>query len=196
MATINLLPWREEYRAEKKKEFLAILGATLIGALIILFIWDRIVEGRISNQEERNQILNQEIAVLDKQVKEINELKRRRQEMLDRIQVIQNLQSNRPEVVRIFDELVKAVPDGLFLTDLSRKGNYVSLQGVAESNNRVSSLMRQLDASNNYENSNLTRVEANDLLSEDGSDFEMKVQIQAKASEANGTDVAGGANGG
>ncbi|MGV6807198.1 MAG: PilN domain-containing protein [bacterium] len=195
MATINLLPWREQYREEKRKEFFALLALTAIVAFVLLFVWDRYVNSRIEWQQSRNEYLQQEITKLDKQVAEIRELKKRRQEMIDRMQVIQNLQSNRPETVKLFDELVKAVPDGLFLSNLNRKGTVVSLKGYSESNNRVSSLMRQLDASVKYSDSNLTKVNADDVLGEDGSTFEMNVRIKPEPGAEN-PDTQGGATGG
>ena len=181
MTTINLLPWREEFRAEKRKEFLTLLGVVAVSALIILVVWDRLANARIDWQESRNQLLETEIKVLDKQVAEIKELKRRRQEMIDRIEVIQNLQVERPETVKLFDSLVRAIPDGLYLSKMQKNGTGVSLSGFSESNNRVSSLMRSLDGSTKFKDSNLTRVVADNLLGEDGSKFEMKANVRKVA---------------
>ena len=177
MAKINLLPWREAYRTEKKKEFLSLLVAVLIAAVLTVFGWDRVVNHQIETQNDRNQLLKREIAKLDKQVAEIKELKKRRQGLLDRMQVIQELQGNRPEIVKIYDEFVRAVPDGVYFTKMTRKDSQISLVGYAESNNRVSSLMRRLDASYKFTEPNFTKVQANDALGEDGSQFEMRVKI-------------------
>lgn len=177
MAKINLLPWREAYRTEKKKEFLSLLVAVLIAAVLTVFGWDRVVNYQIETQNNRNQLLTSEIAKLDKQVAEIKELKKRRQGLLDRMQVIQELQGNRPEIVKIYDEFVRAVPDGVYFSKMTRKDNQISLVGYAESNNRVSSLMRKLDASYKFTEPNLTKVQANDALGEDGSQFEMRIKI-------------------
>lgn len=177
MAKINLLPWREAYRTEKKKEFLSLLVAVLIAAVLTVFGWDRVVNYQIETQNNRNQLLTSEIAKLDKQVAEIKELKKRRQGLLDRMQVIQALQGNRPEIVKIYDEFVRAVPDGVYFSKMTRKDNQISLVGYAESNNRVSSLMRRLDASYKFTEPNLTKVQANDALGEDGSQFEMRIKI-------------------
>lgn len=177
MANINLLPWREEFRAEKKKDFLALLGVVLVFSLLVAFGWDRVTNGRIENQESRNQLLKTEIANLEKQVAEIKDLKSRRQELIDRMQIIQSLQSNRPEIVRIFDEFVRAVPDGLYFSNMDRKAESISLKGFSESNNRVSALMRNLDNSYKFTDPNLTKVEADNTLGEQGSQFEMKVGI-------------------
>jgi type IV pilus assembly protein PilN len=177
MAKINLLPWREAYRAEKKKEFVTLLGMVLIFAAVAAFGWDRVVNSQIDSQVSRNQLLKTEIAKLDKQVKEIDELTKRRQNLLDRIKVIQEVQGNRPEIVKIYDEFVRAVPDGVYFTEMERKAESISLVGFAKSNSRVSVLMRRLDASYKFTEPNLTKVEANDALGENGSQFEMQVKI-------------------
>ncbi len=177
MAKINLLPWREAYRAEKKKEFVTLLGMVLIFAVVVAFGWDRVVNSQIDSQVSRNQLLKTEIAKLDKQVKEIDQLTKRRQNLLDRIKVIQEVQGNRPEIVKIYDEFVRAVPDGVYFTEMERKAESISLVGFAKSNSRVSVLMRRLDASYKFTEPNLTKVEANDILGENGSQFEMQVKI-------------------
>lgn len=177
MAKINLLPWREAYRAEKKKEFVTLLGMVLIFAAVVAFGWDRVVNSQVDSQVSRNQLLKTEIAKLDKQVKEIDQLTKRRQNLLDRIKVIQEVQGNRPEIVKIYDEFVRAVPDGVYFTEMERKAESISLVGFAKSNSRVSVLMRRLDASYKFTEPNLTKVEANDILGENGSQFEMQVKI-------------------
>lgn len=182
MAKINLLPWREAYRAEKKKEFVTLLGMVLIFAAVVAFGWDRVVNSQIDSQVSRNQLLKTEIAKLDKQVKEIDELTKRRQNLLDRIKVIQEVQGNRPEIVKIYDEFVRAVPDGVYFTQMVRKGESISLVGLAKSNSRVSVLMRRLDASYKFTEPNLTKVEANDTLGESGSMFEMQVKVVKSSS--------------
>ncbi|TNE80928.1 MAG: pilus assembly protein PilN [Gammaproteobacteria bacterium] len=177
MAKINLLPWREAYRAEKKKEFITLICVVLIASAVVAFGWDRVVNVQISNQESRNQLLKTEIAKLDKQVAEIKELKKRRQDLLDRMQVIQELQGNRPEIVKLYDEFVRSVPDGVYFTEMKYKDNRISLVGYAESNNRVSALMRRLDLSYKFSEPNLTKVQADQMLGEDGSRFEMRVKV-------------------
>ncbi len=192
MAKINLLPWREAFRTEKKKEFLSLMVVVLVMAVLVAFGWDRVVNNQIESQNSRNQLLKTEIAKLDKQVAEIKGLKKRRQDLLDRIQVIQELQGNRPEIVKIYDEFVRAVPDGVYFTKMIRKGNQISLVGFAESNNRVSSLMRRLDASYKFTEPNLTKVQDNDALGEDGSQFEMRVKIIKAPVDAVSTGPAEG----
>jgi type IV pilus assembly protein PilN len=177
MAKINLLPWREAYRGEKKKEFVTLIGMFLLFAAVVAFGWDRVVNSQIDSQFSRNQVLEGEIAKLSEEVAEIEALTKRRQSLLDRIQVIQEVQGNRPEIVKIYDEFVRSVPDGVYFSEMVREGESISLVGFAKSNSRVSVLMRRLDASYKFTEPNLTKVEANDMLGENGSQFEMQVKI-------------------
>jgi type IV pilus assembly protein PilN len=183
MARINLLPWREEYRQEKKKEFLTQLGAVGVLAVIVAFGWIRYVDGSIENQNQRNQVLQSEIAVLDKRVQEINELKKKRQQLIARMKVIQDLQGTRPTIVRYFDEIVRAVPDGLFFTNLTRQGGVVSVRGVTESSNRVSSFMRNLDHSEWFANPNLKSITASSRYGDQASEFSLQFNAVLPASE-------------
>jgi len=147
MARINLLPWREELRKEQQRQFLTILGlsAVLMG-LIVLAVHIQIA-GMIEHQDSRNDFLKKEIAKVEKEIKEINNLAKEKQNLLARMQVIERLQSNRPEVVHLFDEIVKVMPEGTYLTSMKQSGNALVLNGVAQSNARVSALMRNIDAS-------------------------------------------------
>ena len=155
-----------------------MLGLMLLLALAAGFGWDRLVNSRLDNQQARNQLLQTNITVLDKQIAEIEDLKKRRQELLDRMLVIQALQGNRSEIVKIFDEFSRAIPDGVFFTKMDRKGQQVSLEGYAESNNRVSALMRKLDKSEKFAEPNLTVVESDNELGEQGSKFKMRFQLK------------------
>ncbi|QIL90482.1 PilN domain-containing protein [Microbulbifer harenosus] len=183
MAKINLLPWRQEYRAQKQKEFQQVAALVVIAAGFSVFMWMKTVDAQIANQNERNQLLTTEIAALDKQVREIKDLKKRRQELIDRMRVIQELQGNRPLSVRYFDEMVRAAPEGLWLTNLKRTGKTLKISGVAESNNRVSSFMRSLDQSEWFESPNLTGVTAKPEFGEQASAFEMTVSVSSRKKE-------------
>jgi len=183
MAQINLLPWREERRQELKKEFLVTVGLVLALAVGLLLLGDRIVDGQIQHQNARNQYLKDNIKVLDEQVAEIRELQKKRNQLLDRMRVIQELQGNRPIIVRVLDQLVRTVPDGVFYTNLQTKGKTISIRGIAESNNRVSSLMRRLDASEWLANPNLDSVRAAPEYGDQANTFNLTVQIEAPASE-------------
>ncbi|AQZ94461.1 PilN domain-containing protein [Halopseudomonas phragmitis] len=160
MARINLLPWREELREERKKEFLTVLALIVLFAGALVFLADRHFNGQISHQNARNELLRQEIRLLEARIREIDQLQARRTQLLERMKVIQDLQGNRPIIVRVFDELTRSLPDGVYFTSLEMKGSTISVKGGAESNSRVSNLMRQMDASDWLAAPNLTAVRA------------------------------------
>ena len=187
MAQINLLPWREAKRQELKKEFLVTVALVLaLGAGLVL-LSDRVVNSQVEDQKARNSFLTENIKELDKQVAEIRDLERRRNQLLDRMKVIQELQGNRPIIVRVLDQLVRTVPDGVFYTNLTTKDKRISVAGIAESNNRVSSLMRRLDASDWLANPNLDKVKAAPNYGDQANTFNLSVSVQAPAS----TDQSG-----
>ena len=177
MAKINLLPWREERRQELKKEFLVVLGGVAVIAIGLIFMAHVAIQGAIDSQDARNQYLTRHIAELEDQVKEIKELEKKRREMLDRMTVIQQLQGNRPLIVRVFDELVRTMPDGTYYKSLKRTGQTVVVSGVAESNNRISSLMRKLEASEWFASPNLTSVKAAPDFGDQASSFSLSFVI-------------------
>ena len=160
MARINLRPWREERRAELQRDFLGSLAGFALLGLVYILLASVNISGSIDDQMARNNFLTTEISVLDAKIKEIDELQKKRDELIERMRVIQELQGNRPVIVHLFDELVRTLPDGLYYTSLERKGETISIEGLAESNNRISSLMRRLDASEWFEDPNLTSVKA------------------------------------
>jgi len=191
MARINLLPWRETYRKEKKDQFVAILGGVAILCAAVSWLWISSVQSAIENQTSRNQLLEKHIAELQKQVNEIQELKKIRTDLLTRIKVIQDLEGTRPVIVRYFDEFVRAVPDGVYLSLLSRSGETITIEGVAESTNRVSSFMRNLDQSDWFTSPNLTSVVADPKSGEQASAFKMTVKTSAPAEAVAGDEGAG-----
>ncbi|PRB80897.1 PilN domain-containing protein [Pseudomonas sp. MYb185] len=160
MARINLLPWREQLREERKKQFLSILVLIVLAAGLLVFLGDRNLNGKIDQQNARNEFLRKEIRLLDGRIKEIEELQARRTQLLDRMKIIQDLQGNRPIIVRVFDELARTLPDGVYFTSVNMKGPVIGIKGGAESNSRVSNLMRQMDASDWLTTPNLTAVKA------------------------------------
>ena len=160
MARINLLPWREQLREERKQRFLVSLVGVLIVAAGLVFLGDQMLSSAIDNQDARNGFIKKEIAVLDARIKEISELKTRRQQLLERMKIIQDLQGNRPIIGRIFDQLVRTLPDGVYFSSVKMTGTDIAIVGAAESNNRVSNLMRNLDASEWLTAPNLTEVKA------------------------------------
>lgn len=177
MARINLLPWRDERRQERKQEFLAILGGVVVFAAVLLFLADLYFNGKIDAQKSRNAYIESHIGQLNEQVREIRDIQKKRTQLLDRMKVIQELQGNRPIIVRLLDQLVRTVPDGVFYNTVKSDGKMITIQGVAESNNRVSSLMRQLDASDWFTEPNLEGVTANREFGEQANLFNMTVKM-------------------
>lgn len=179
MAKINLLPWREVYRTEKKKEFISILFAVALAAGVGAYLWVSSVESAIDNQNSRNRLLETEIAQLQTQVDEIQKLQKIREDLLARIKVIQDLEGTRPVIVRYFDEFVRAVPDGVYLSLLSRVGEVITIEGIAESTNRVSSFMRNLDQSDWFTSPNVISVIAEPKLGEEAKSFKLTLRTSA-----------------
>ena len=177
MATINLLPWREEFREQKKKEFFIHLGIAAIAAALVAFLWMQTADAALDNQQARNNRLKQEISSLEQQVKEIADLKKTKQQLNDRIEVIMQLQGTRPLIVRYFDELAKAVPDGVYLTSVKRDRNVLDITGISESNNRVSSFLRQLDRSEYFDKPNLSAVTNQARLGEKAKSFTISLSL-------------------
>jgi type IV pilus assembly protein PilN len=177
MAQINLLPWRDARREELKRQFLTILGLVAIGAILLVVLADRVVNAQIDHQRARNAYLQENIRELDKQVAEIRDLQRKRNQLIDRMRVIQELQGNRPIIVRIFDQLVRTVPDGVFYNRVQAQDKKLQINGVAESNNRVSSLMRRLDGSEWLENPNLDAVRAAPAFGDQAATFDLSVMV-------------------
>lgn len=147
MANINLLPWREEERKELTQEFLTVMGVSALFAGLIIFGVHLFVSNLIDYQAARNTFLKNEIVRLDKELKQIKDLENTKEKLLSRMEVIQSLQQRRPQVVHLFDELVRTVPEGIFLNKIQQKGKKLTIDGVAESNGRVSAYMRNIDAS-------------------------------------------------
>ncbi|WP_373187180.1 PilN domain-containing protein [Halopseudomonas sp.] len=160
MARINLLPWREQLREERKKEFMTVLVLIIIFAGGLVFLGDRYLNGKIDHQNARNEFLQKEITLLEARIKEIEQLQARRTQLLDRMKIIQDLQGNRPIIVRVFDEFARTLPDGVYFDSLQMEGSTINVDGRAESNSRVSNLMRQMDASEWLTSPNLTAVRA------------------------------------
>ncbi|MDH5394062.1 MAG: PilN domain-containing protein [Gammaproteobacteria bacterium] len=159
MAHINLLPWREELRAQQTKEFSqsAIISA-LFGATVFFLIYTQ-MNGILENQKRRNNVLKTEISKLDTELKEIKDLETTKSKLLARMDIIQSLQQKRPQVVHIFDEIVRTVPDGITLISLQQKSDELIIKGLAESNGRVSAYMRNIDASEWMANPRLEYIE-------------------------------------
>jgi type IV pilus assembly protein PilN len=147
MPRINLLPWRAQERKERQKNFaVSALVAVLLGGLIMWLV-NTGMQGRIDHQNARNQRLQQEIATLDEHIKEIRNLQLRKERLLARMAAIDDLQQARPEVVFLFDQVLKVMPEGVYLTEFTQNGRNLLFRGIAESSTRVSALMRNIAAS-------------------------------------------------
>ena len=160
MATVNLLPWRAEIRKERQRQFIGILGCTILCAIAVLVLRNHMIKISIENQTARNQMIRLAITEIDGKIGQIGEFKETKSQLLQRIEVIHNLQGNRSSIVRVFDELARSTPEGLYFTHLSMAGKGLNLQGVAESNSDISKLMRRLDDSTSFTEPNLTAVKA------------------------------------
>lgn len=147
MANINLLPWREEQRNERTRQFASITAFSVILTLAIIALVHVTISGQINHQKKRNAILENEITQLDIALKEIEGLEETKAKLLSRMDIIQSLQQKRPQIVRLFDEIVRTVPEGIYLTGIKQVGEKITINGVAESNGRVSAYMRNINAS-------------------------------------------------
>ena len=183
MAKINLRPWREELRAEMQRQFVVMIAGAAVVAVGLVFLWQAHVNNAISDQESRNNYIDNAMTELEEEIAEIEDLRERREELLSRMQVIQDLQGLRPVIVRAFDEMVQTLPDGLYYTRLEKRGERISLVGMAESNSRISSLMRNFERSDWFDDPNLTNVSSADRRRAGYSEFNMTVQQQIPESE-------------
>jgi len=163
MPRINLLPWREGQRKERKLKFLVALGVAVLAAMVTTFAAYLMYDSMIAGQQRRNQMLRVQIKQLDKQIEEINNLESEKKRFIDRMDVIEKLQRSRPGIVHVFDEIVKTLPDGVYLTGITQvsagASKRLKFDGVAQSSTRVSSFMRNIDQSEWLRNPELEVVQ-------------------------------------
>lgn len=162
MPKINLLPWREELRKRRRNQFFMALGGAAVGAAVTVLASSFVMGRIIANQEARNDLLKTEIAALDKRIAEIVDLENKKDRLLARMEIIEQLQRSRPEIVHVFDELVRTLPDGVYLTSVKETGRRLEIHGNAESNTRVSAFMRNIDKSKWLTHPDLEIVEVKD----------------------------------
>ena len=177
MIRINLLPHREQKRAARQRELAFLAGALSVLGLLIVFLVHTILSAQIENQVARNNFLETETKKLDSQITEIKALKEQTQAMLARKQVVETLQSNRSAVVHLLDQLVRLLPDGVYLKAIKQSGNNINLQGFAQSNARVATLMRSLEASPWLQSPNLIEVKAATINNLRASEFSLNVKL-------------------
>src|SRR5215831_19285402 len=159
MPRINLLPWREGERKDRKLAFLVALGVAALAAGVTSFAAYLLYGSMIEGQEHRNQVLRTEIRTLDKQIEEINSLETAKQKFIARMDIIEKLQRSRPEIVHVFEDIVRALPEGVYLTAVKQNDKRLKFDGVAQSSTRVSSFMRNIDGSQWLRNPELQVVQ-------------------------------------
>ncbi|PJE79816.1 hypothetical protein CI610_01211 [invertebrate metagenome] len=175
MATINLLPWREARREAQKKHFLMLCGVFLLAGFCLLFLAHRYIYNEIYHQQARNQYLKKAIKNIAQEIKEIQALKEKKEQLLQRMSIIQSLQGNRPVLVRVFDEIARIIPEGVHFKNLEMIGHRIKLVGIAEANSQVSTLMRNLDNSPWFDNPNLTAVRKSILNGQRVNEFDLTI---------------------
>jgi len=171
MPRINLLPWREQERKVRRREFLVAAAAAVFAAGVFTLGGKLVYSSWTDAQIEKNNLLKREIVKLDAQIADIQDLENRKQRLVARMEIIETLQRKRPEIVHLFDELVKTVPEGVYLTQLKETGNKLEIRGVAQSSTRVSTFMRNIDASTWMDNPQLQVVESTPNSPNGGSSF-------------------------
>ncbi len=159
MPRINLLPWREQQRTERKKAFAVGMFGALIAALVVAGIGWFLMQQTIGAQQDRNDLLRAEIKELDKKIEEINDLEAQKQQHIARMEIIEKLQQSRPEIVHVFDTFARVIPDGVYLTSLRQTGRKFQFQGVTQSSTRVSDFMKSIDASQWLTKADLEKID-------------------------------------
>jgi type IV pilus assembly protein PilN len=186
MPRINLLPWREEQRRERKLAFLVALGGGTIAAVLVASALYLLMGSMVDAQNRRNEMLRGEIKLLDKQIEEINDLENAKQKFIARMEIIEKLQRSRPQIVHVFDEIVRTLPDGVYLTGVKQTDKKLKFEGVAQSSTRVSAFMRNIDSSEWLKNPELEVVESGKAAG--GSSFTLYAdEVTASAPDEPGT---------
>lgn len=183
MPRINLLPWREEERKKRQRDFMVAMGGAVVAAVVAvgltMFAYGRMID----NQNARNTRLKAEIAVLDQSIQEINGLEAQKARLLARMEIIEELQKSRPEIVHLFDEITRQLPEGVHLTGMKQNGATVEVTGVAQSSTRVSALMRRIDGSDWLADPNVEEIQTTDLGPARQSNFIVTLKQVSKGDE-------------
>lgn len=191
MIRINLLPHREEKRKARRQQFYALTGLTLVLGGLIVALGNGIITGYVSAQDEKNAFLKTEIAALDKSIDEIKRLREQTDALLQRKRVIESLQGNRSEAVGLFNELAKNVPEGVYIKKVSQQANKINLVGYAQSNARVSSLMRNLESSPLLERPTLIEIKGATVDKRRMNEFSLDLFITRAVDEADSKTAKG-----
>lgn len=185
MAKVNLLPWREELRQLKKKEFLSLLGLSALMTVIFLGLVHLYIDGIKEYQNQRNMLLQGEISELDKKIVEVKSIGDKKGKLLSKIDLVQRLQESRPEIVHLFDEIPRITPDGVFLTKFTQTGANLLFEGKTQSNARVSAFMRAVEASLWLKTPKLDVIKSPGKTDvEQNSDFTLRAILGKKATES------------
>ena len=186
MIRINLLPHRELARAARRRQFRILLGIAVAAAVVTVVLGHSLIATRQSAQDARNAFLEKEIAKLDEQIGEIKKIREQTQALLERKQVVETLQSNRTEVVHLFDQMIRLLPDGLYLKSFKQTGNTITITGYTQSSARVSTLMRNMNDSPWFESANLVEIKAVTVNNLRANEFVLTVkQASQQAEDAN-----------
>ena len=177
MPRINLLPWREQERKIRRREFAVAAGGAIFASIIFVLGGKLLYSSWTDAQNEKNNLLKKEIVKLDAQIADIQDLENRKQRLVARMEIIEKLQRKRPEIVHLFDEIVKTVPDGIYLTAIKQSGNRLEIHGVAQSSTRVSTFMRNIDSSVWMDNPVLQVVESSKDSATGGSNFTLTSDV-------------------
>ncbi|NOU22520.1 MAG: PilN domain-containing protein [Methyloglobulus sp.] len=184
MAKINLLPWREELRQQKKKEFLSYAGLGALVTVLVLGLVHLYIGGLKEHQEQRNKLIQDEIASLDVKIVEVKNIGEKKSKLLAKIDLVQRLQESRPEIVHLFDEIPRTTPDGVFLTKFAQVGSVLTFEGKTQSNARVSAFMRAVEASHWLQAPKLDVIKSPDKTNvEQNSDFTLRATLGKKKAE-------------
>ncbi|MFQ3220330.1 MAG: type IV pilus assembly protein PilN [Paraglaciecola sp.] len=177
MSHINLLPWRETLRQRQKKNYLTILVALALGVISLMFVAGMVVDNLIAEQKNRNQYLEQEIAIVDKEIEHIKDIQQSKQAIEQRMALIEQLEVSRNAAPKVLDELVRLVPNGVSFSSISRSGNHLEVLGISDSNNRLADFMRRLEASDVFSSGDLSSIVADTSASDAVSDFKLTFDI-------------------
>lgn len=177
MPRINLLPWREERREQREKQFKTATVGIVILAVLVTGYWYHMVDSDIAYQHRRNDYLKTEIKKVDKRLSAIKALKNKRKELRARMRIIEQLQQSRPQVVHLFDQLVRTLPDGVYLTSVKQKGSALHLDGIAQSSARISTYMRNISESHWLSDPDLSVIKARTKDDDHRKVFTLKAKI-------------------
>lgn len=180
-ARINLLPHREMRRKQQQQQFMVMLGLVVVIGIAIWFSVHTYLDGALTNQQARNRYLEEEIVKIDKEIEEIKKLKEQIAALLKRKQVVETLQSNRAEVVHLLDQLVRQLPDGMYLKAIKQQGTKVSISGFTQSQARVSTLMRNLEGSQYLQKATLVEIKSVSSGGQRLNEFTMNIEIAREA---------------